>query len=259
MAIEWTASDVEVGEDITSAQYNALRADLASVYTASVPIGTVLMWAGTSVNLPDGFLVCDGTAVSRTTYADLYTIQGNTFGTGDGSTTFNLPDIRDRFTVGVGSAYSQNAKGGATTNNLTHTHTVNSHNHSIGQHYHTVDSHRHYTGSHNHNNGDLKAEIVRTSQYQMYLSQSGSYGWNSNILINLYNSSANATAMSSGVNVIGYTGSSDAGYSDYQAPNTNTAGVTSTGNSSLTTNNGGSAVQENRPLYIGIFYIIKVL
>lgn len=55
---------------------------------------------GLCTNVPDGFLLCDGQAVSRTTYADLFAAIGTTFGEGDGSTTFNLPDLRSRFVKG---------------------------------------------------------------------------------------------------------------------------------------------------------------
>lgn len=49
---------------------------------------------------PDGFLYCDGSAISRTTYASLFTAIGTLYGTGDGSTTFNLPDLRGEFIRG---------------------------------------------------------------------------------------------------------------------------------------------------------------
>jgi microcystin-dependent protein len=52
--------------------------------------------------VPDGWLECDGSAVSRTTYAHLFAVIGTTFGAGDGTTTFNLPDLRGRVAVGVG-------------------------------------------------------------------------------------------------------------------------------------------------------------
>ena len=67
---------------------------------ALVPTGTVLAFAGRSA--PSGVLLCDGLAVSRTTYTSLFSVIGTTYGSGDGSTTFNLPDMRGR--VAVGSA-----------------------------------------------------------------------------------------------------------------------------------------------------------
>ncbi len=67
------------------------------------PAGTILSFAGATS--PTGYLVCDGSAVSRTTYATLYAVIGNAWGSGDGTTTFNLPDLRGRFLRGVdGSA-----------------------------------------------------------------------------------------------------------------------------------------------------------
>ena len=54
--------------------------------------GVIQMYAGTTP--PDGWLLCDGSAVSRTTYAALFAVIGTTYGAGDGSTTFNLPDLR---------------------------------------------------------------------------------------------------------------------------------------------------------------------
>lgn len=64
------------------------------------PPGSMMMYAGSSA--PAGYLMCDGTAYSRTTYANLYAVIGTTFGAGDGSTTFNVPDFRSRIGVGVG-------------------------------------------------------------------------------------------------------------------------------------------------------------
>jgi microcystin-dependent protein len=63
--------------------------------------GAILQWAtGTA---PTGYLLCDGSAVDRTTYATLFGIISTTYGAGDGSTTFNLPDMRGRAVIGVGT------------------------------------------------------------------------------------------------------------------------------------------------------------
>lgn len=63
-----------------------------------IPIGVVQAFAGNTV--PDGWFLCDGSAISRTDYADLYAVIGDTYGSGDGSTTFNLPNLTDRFIQG---------------------------------------------------------------------------------------------------------------------------------------------------------------
>lgn len=61
-------------------------------------VGTVIPYAGTS--LPNGYLPCNGAAVSRETYADLFAVIGTTYGSGDGSTTFNLPNLTNKFIQG---------------------------------------------------------------------------------------------------------------------------------------------------------------
>lgn len=60
--------------------------------------GSIYMFAGSTV--PDGLLECDGSAVSRSTYADLFDVIGTTYGAGDGSTTFNLPNLSGRVAIG---------------------------------------------------------------------------------------------------------------------------------------------------------------
>ena len=90
----------------------------------STPTGAVISFGGASV--PAGWLMCDGAPVSRTTYASLFAILGTVYGPGDGSTTFNLPNLVDRTVVGVGDAPAQLATvlgdaGGADDHTLTAT------------------------------------------------------------------------------------------------------------------------------------------
>lgn len=66
------------------------------------PIGTIYAFAGN--NIPKGYLPCNGSAISRTTYADLFAVIGTTYGAGDGSTTFNLPNLTDKFIQGSDTA-----------------------------------------------------------------------------------------------------------------------------------------------------------
>ena len=70
------------------------------------PVGSIVMYGAASA--PTNWLLCDGAAVSRTTYADLFTAIGTTYGSGDGSATFDLPDMQSRFPVGYdgGSSYA---------------------------------------------------------------------------------------------------------------------------------------------------------
>ncbi len=76
-----------------------------------VPPGSLMAYAGTTE--PTGWLLCYGQAVSRTTYADLFAAIGTTYGVGDGSTTFTLPDLRGRVIAG------QDDMGGVSANRLT--------------------------------------------------------------------------------------------------------------------------------------------
>lgn len=80
------------------------RATTETVGVAPVnfPTGCVLPFAGTTA--PEGWLLCDGSAISRTTYAGLYAAIGDAHGNGDGSTTFHIPDLRGRFVRGVDGA-----------------------------------------------------------------------------------------------------------------------------------------------------------
>lgn len=96
------------------------------------PIGTIIEYAGST--LPEGYLACDGSAVSRTDYADLFDVIGTTYGAGDGSTTFNLPNLKGRVTVGLDTGDTAFDTLGETGGEKTHTLTIDempSHNHSI--------------------------------------------------------------------------------------------------------------------------------
>ena len=73
------------------------------------PTGTIIAFAGNT--LPDGYLLCDGSQVSRTTYKKLFDVIGVTYGEGDGSTTFTLPNLIDRFLEGSSAAGNYVAAG----------------------------------------------------------------------------------------------------------------------------------------------------
>jgi len=102
---------------------------------AGAPTGTVIMWP--TATAPSGYLLCDGSAVSRTTYAALYALIGTTYGTGDGSTTFNLPDLQGRVAVGKGTHADVNAVGksdgvAVASRRPAHKHSVGTVSHTLG-------------------------------------------------------------------------------------------------------------------------------
>ena len=78
-----------------------------------IPTATIVPWSDSSV--PTGFLECNGAAVSRTTYSALFAIVGTTYGAGDGSTTFNVPDLQDNVPVGKSNNKALASTGGANT------------------------------------------------------------------------------------------------------------------------------------------------
>lgn len=79
----------------------------AKIGAPAVP-GFIGIWGGSAV--PAGWLACDGSAVSRTTYVALFNAIGTTHGNGDGATTFNLPDLRGRAPIGAGSGPTLTAR-----------------------------------------------------------------------------------------------------------------------------------------------------
>ena len=78
-----------------------------------IPTATIVPWSAASV--PTGFLECNGALVSRTTYSALFAIVGTTYGAGDGSSTFALPDLQDNVAVGKSGTKALASTGGANT------------------------------------------------------------------------------------------------------------------------------------------------
>ena len=92
-------------------KYDYTGANLTGI--EGIPTATIVPWSSSSV--PSGFLECNGANVSRSTYADLFGIIGTTYGAGDGSSTFGLPDLQDNVTVGKSNNKALASTGGANT------------------------------------------------------------------------------------------------------------------------------------------------
>lgn len=112
-----------------NARSNATTIDWNGNYLGQAMAGIIQMFAGATP--PSGWLVCDGSAVSRTTYATLFAAIGTTWGTGDGSTTFNLPDLRGRAPIGAGTGSGLTARTLGTQN--IGSENVQAHTHSISR------------------------------------------------------------------------------------------------------------------------------
>ena len=92
-------------------KYNFDGANLTGI--EGIPTATIVPWSSSSV--PSGFLECNGANVSRSTYADLFGIIGTTYGSGDGSSTFGLPDLQDNVAIGKSNNKNLGSTGGANT------------------------------------------------------------------------------------------------------------------------------------------------
>ena len=119
---------------------------------AVLPAGVIFPYAASPA--PAGFLLADGAEVSRGTYAALFAAIGTAFGNGNGTTTFDLPDLRGRFPLGVavsGTGSNLANVGGSLdpTLDLSHSHTVDSHTHDIG-HGHLDSFNTTNSGAHTH-------------------------------------------------------------------------------------------------------------
>jgi microcystin-dependent protein len=130
---------------------------VATVFDSD-PIGTVKAWAGDEI--PEHWMLCDGSELPRGDFQDLWKALGeddSPWGLGDGSLTFNIPDLRDRMLVGASTGKPKNTKGGSETATLT-----------AGQlppHQHDIANHQHYAGNHQHYNNFMSQGEDRDHQH----------------------------------------------------------------------------------------------
>jgi microcystin-dependent protein len=119
-----------------------------------VPVGVMLDYGGTVA--PNGFLGCDGSVVSQTTYAALFAVVGTGFNTGgEGAGNFRLPNFQRKVAVGSGGTGTATLANTVGSTGGTETHTlltaeIPSHNHTQDPHTHTQNSHNHTQDAHNH-------------------------------------------------------------------------------------------------------------
>ena len=143
----------EIGNGSNTNHSNALTVDWQGNIMAQGMAGMVQMYAGATP--PTGWLLCDGSAVSRTDYAELFAAIGTTWGAGDGSTTFNLPDMRGRAPVGVGQGSGLTNRALAATGGDEH---IQAHTHAFTEpktpnHTHTTETNRQFVTRTNNSAG----------------------------------------------------------------------------------------------------------
>jgi microcystin-dependent protein len=150
-AIDWTK--LAISSTVSSTELGYLDGVTSLIQTqinSIIPTGSVSMFGGATA--PTGWLSCDGSAVSRTTYATLFGVIGVEYGAGDNTTTFNLPDLLGRVPVGYGAGTGLTnrndlgAKFGSETQTLTEAN-LPSHDHTIGWQADGTNSHDHALNS----------------------------------------------------------------------------------------------------------------
>lgn len=196
--------------------------------SALAQVGEIKMWPVATP--PTGYLVCDGSQVSRTTYAALFALVGTAFGAGDGSTTFNLPNYTNRMAIGAGGLYGVAATGGskdAIAVAHTHSFSATTGTESAGHtHSGTTDS----AGTHSH--------AATAGSFSITSNASFSYGGVGSSL------GTAATTADAGAHTHAFT----------------TGGVSANHTHSVsgtTGSTGSSGTDANLPPYLAIFFIIK--
>lgn len=128
---EWLDAFLNADNYYDKSETDALlddKADASDVYTKAetdllCPTGSISIYAGTTA--PTGYLLCDGSAVSRSIYSELFGVIGTTYGSGDEETTFNLPNLKGKVPVGYDSSDTDFDTLGETGGEKEHTLTVN--------------------------------------------------------------------------------------------------------------------------------------
>lgn len=140
--------------DGSSGQWVEVLSSAVPTVNEIVPVGTVVQSAG--ISAPDGWLLCEGQAVSRSQYSRLYNAIGTLYGSGDGTTTFNVPDLKGRVPVGKdgGTFSALGLTGGTESVTLTSAQSglpAHSHANTLTDpgHFHNT-SHNHTIGDHSH-------------------------------------------------------------------------------------------------------------
>jgi microcystin-dependent protein len=229
----------------------------------SLPSGAITMFGGSVA--PTGYLICNGSDVSRTTYADLFAAIGISYGSING-TTFKLPDLRSRFPVGQGSdiwSDSLNERGGSKDLIVvSHNHTGPLHAHTINHGHGAIDSSGQLGSKHHHG-----VDPPNTGVSGGYGTNGAPSGWattgDPGIMFGALDGFARSPAgwmdRPLSVDIGPFNSGNDAGGDHYHSTSIGTfsgsSGSEGTGNTST---NGSSGIDANLPPYITVNFIIKI-
>jgi microcystin-dependent protein len=200
-----------------------------------VPPGTVLDFAGDVA--PNGYLICDGSTYNKSNYPNLWEVVGNKFGGSD--PTFNVPDLRDKFTKGKGTGDNIGDSGGSA--DADHTHSVTWPSYYFNKNVMGFDQ-----LNHSHTDGSLMARAaLLAAANELYIKTTSGSNYNANYKLTLSGATSSTQSTGGGIEVSGTTGN-------------NTVAWSST--NQYMTRSGGSVAEEtidNRPPYVTMNKIIK--
>ena len=210
----------------------------------SIETGMIIPYGGTSTNPPSGYRWCNGGAISRTTFSALFAVVGTRFGNGNGSTTFNVPDLRSEFIRGANTMGGNALSGGLgrTSPGQTQGDTFESHNHSAvsaSNHSHSVGS----AGSHGH------SVSVGAGGSHTHSTPTGLTGGDS---IRAFGTNDDGSTSGSGTNSAGSHGHSGSAGAAGSHNHGNTGGGGSHGHTI-----GATGSTETRPRSVAVTYLIK--
>jgi microcystin-dependent protein len=144
-----------------------------ATFQPATPIGSVIMFTGSTA--PSGWLICDGSEISRTAYSSLFSVCGETYGVGDTTTTFNIPDLRQKFVLGK-SASGTGSTLGETGGEIDHDHSVPSHYHGKGNL--NITSSGTHTTSISHDHASFTASGTTSTSNPSHTHEMAAYGTN---------------------------------------------------------------------------------
>lgn len=221
--------------------YKPAAIALATIAAIVIPVGGSIAYASATPPNANWHLK-DGTAISRAGFPVLFSLIGTTFGVGDGSTTFNLPNSKDRMPIGAGNLYALGATGGSVAGALSASVTDPGHTHTQNAHTHTMANHTHGSAAHTHTVSQLGwGEGSPDAISGTLVTEDGSEN-------SIPGAGRAINGITSGSTTPGSTG----------GPSTNTSDATTPTNNSNTTGITVSGTAATLPPYLAEYWMIRV-